>query len=81
MFITSRGERGGGDDGEDDKMKIKVWCDNGANIHSKRSTVIDIMKVFGFDNDEWAALTDDERDDILRDIAMEWFEWGYNEVQ
>lgn len=62
-------------------MKIKVWCDNGANIHSKRSTVIDIMKVFGFDNDEWAALTDDERDDILRDIAMEWFEWGYNEVQ
>ena len=56
--------------------KIKYWCDSGANIHSclKGETSLDEL---GLTEDEWNAMSDDERDDIMREIACDRLDWGY----
>ena len=55
---------------------IHYWCDSGANIHSMRKgkTTLDEL---GMTEAEWLALTDDERDDMMRDIACDRLDWGY----
>lgn len=56
--------------------KIKYWCDSGANIHSRRdgTTTLDDL---GLTEDEWNEMSDDERDEMMRDIACERLDWGY----
>jgi hypothetical protein len=56
--------------------KIRFWCDSGANIHSMRkgTTTLDEL---GLTEAEWLAMTDDERDELMRDIACERLDWGY----
>jgi len=58
-------------------MKIKVWLDSGANIHSKRERIIDLKKVTGIEDEEWDKMSSLEKDEAMRDIAWESAEWGY----
>lgn len=61
-------------------MKIRVWLDSGANIHSRREDVFDLEEL-GFTDEEWAAMSEDERFNEIQPIAFERMDWGYEEVK
>lgn len=56
--------------------KIKYWCDSGANIHScrKGTTTLDEL---GLTEEEWHAMSDEDRDNLMQDIALDRLNWGY----
>lgn len=56
--------------------KIKYWCDSGANIHSCRKGTITLDEL-GLTDEEWNAMGDDARDEVMRDIALDRLDWGY----
>lgn len=49
-------------------MKVKFYCDSGANIHSCREEVVDLVEDWGMCPEECADL--DEED--LEKLSMEW---------
>jgi hypothetical protein len=57
--------------------KIKYWCDSGANIHScrKGTTTLDEL---GLTEEEWHAMSDEDRENLMRDIALDRLDWGYS---
>lgn len=61
-------------------MKIKVWCNNGANIHSKRQETIDLEDNWNISGEEWNEMSDDEKDELVQEWAMERFEYGWDEA-
>ena len=52
-------------------MKIKFYCDSGANIHSQREEVIDLGEDWALTVEEWNNMS--EKDKYL--MAEEWA-WG-----
>ena len=66
-------------------MKIRFYCDSGANIHSYKEEVVDIADYWGLSEKdariEWDAMTDEEK----YEEAEKW-EWnggldiGYEEI-
>ena len=56
---------------------IKYWCDSGANAFSCRKGEVTLDEL-DMTEAEWNALTDDKKDDIMRDIACDRLDWGYN---
>ena len=68
-------------DMENMKMKkFEVWLDSGANIHSKYKATIYLADI-GFSDDEWNEMTEDQRDEVMHDIAFERSDWGYREIE
>jgi hypothetical protein len=61
------------------ERQFNVWLDSGANSESTRSTIVSLKEI-GFTNKQWDNLTDLEKDDIMREVAYESAEWGYNEL-
>lgn len=61
-------------------MKIKVWCDSGANAFSCREEIVDTEECFGLTDEEWNDLTEDEREDLVKDTAWERLDWGYRVI-
>lgn len=61
-------------------MKIKVWCNNGANIHSKRQEVIDLERAWGITNEEWHAMPDKEKDEMVKDWMWERLDYGWEDA-
>lgn len=61
-------------------MKIKVWCDSGANIDSRREDTIDTND-FGFTDEEWLALDEDDQMEVVRDWANDRLEMGWAPVE
>lgn len=61
-------------------MKFKVWLDSGANQHSMRlvTTSLDELAITA---DEWNNLSDEEQEEIMKEVAFEQAEWGYEEVK
>jgi hypothetical protein len=55
-------------------MKIKLYCDSGANIHSERSEVIDLEKDWGITDEEWESMSDQEKEKLCN-------EWAYNRLE
>ena len=59
-------------------MKVTFYCDNGANIHSTRKETFDISKHLLISDEEWLALTEEEKFKVVEEWAMErlniWFE-------
>lgn len=57
--------------------KIKYWCDSGANTHScrKGTTTLDEL---GLTEEEWHAMSDEDRENLMRDIALDRLDWGYS---
>ena len=60
-------------------MKIKVWLDSGANIHSCRTTTFDTSE-FGLTDEEWRELSEDEKEAMAKEVAFDRSNWGYAEV-
>ena len=61
-------------------MKLEIWCDSGANIHSCRTVIVDSLKEFGLDDDDWNDLPEEEKEECVKEIALERFEWGFREL-
>lgn len=50
-------------------MKVKFFCNSGANIHSRKSSsVLDTVEDLGFAEGEWEQLPEDEK----YKLAEEW---------
>ena len=60
--------------------KFKVWLNSGANIHSKYETTVSLDE-FGISDEEWDQMTEEQRDEIMRDAAFERSDWGYVEIE
>lgn len=61
-------------------MKIQLYLDNGANIHSCRdSGWIDPVDEFGLNEGEWETLTDEEKWEYASDWANNYIDIGWNE--
>lgn len=54
-------------------MKIKAWLDSTANIKSKR--VINLE----YDDQEWAEMTEEEREAIVKEEVFQYLDWGFEE--
>jgi len=62
--------------------KVKFYLDNGANIHSKRSSgELDTVQDLGFDEGEWEAASDDEKYASVKDWADQYIEYWYEELE
>lgn len=62
-------------------MKITVWCDNGANAHSKREEVIDLYHDWNISDEEWIEMNETERDQLVQEWAYNKLDIGYEEIQ
>jgi hypothetical protein len=62
-------------------VKIKVWCDSGANIQSCREDVLDVEKDLGMSPEEWMELSEKEKYNIASEWANERLDIGYEEVE
>lgn len=54
-------------------MKIKVWLDSGANHRSNYKQIIDTDK-------EWNNLSEDNKEEIMREVAFSRSDWGFTEI-
>lgn len=59
--------------------KFNVWCDSGANAHSCRRTTVTLDDL-GLSDEEWADMTDEQRDEAMKDVAFERLDWGFAEA-
>lgn len=61
-------------------MKIKVWCDSGANAQSKREEVINLDDL-GLTKEEWDNMFEDQKEAAIKEIALSQFDWGFEEIE
>ena len=59
-------------------MKVKFYCNSGANAVSTRVEIVDIED-YGYTDNEWHALTDDQKYEIVEEWAWERLEIGFKE--
>lgn len=52
-------------------MKVRFSWDSGANIHSRKSVVIDTVKDLGYDEGDWEELTEDEQHEAVMQFAWD----------
>ena len=64
----------------DSTMKIRLWCDSGANIHSKRDEVVDTVSQWGMEEGEWEKLTEEEKYELAQEWANDRLEIGFEEL-
>ena len=55
--------------------KFKVWLD-----HSMYSVVVSLEEL-GYTDEEWELLSEDIKEDIMREIAFELTDWGWKETE
>lgn len=60
--------------------EFRVWLDSGANAFSKREEIVSLGDI-GISSEQWDAMSEDERDEVMRDIAFERSDWGYSEIE
>ena len=60
--------------------KFKVFLDSGANIHSRYETTVSLEEL-GIEEDVWDGMTEEERDEAMREVAFQRSEWGYEEIE
>ena len=54
-------------------VKIRVWISTN-KIGSECSDVVE------FGREEWEAMSDSDKEDLLRDTAFNYMEWGWEEL-
>ena len=57
-------------------MKVKFYCDSGANIHSCREEEIDLVEDWGMTPEECEALNEDEKLELAKEWAYERLDIG-----
>jgi len=60
-------------------MKIKIYCDSGANIHSCRSEIV-TPEDLGTTEEEWKSMSDEEKEELVKPIAFDRLDWGWEDV-
>jgi hypothetical protein len=60
-------------------MKVKVFCNSGANIHSTRTDIVETTD-YGYSDEEWEAASDDDKYKLAEEWAWECLEIGWEEV-
>lgn len=60
--------------------KFRVWLDSGANHASKYEEVIDIEDI-GYSDTAWDALSEERKEDEMREIAWSRMDWGFEEIE
>ncbi|EAA4852311.1 hypothetical protein DPP06_13125 [Salmonella enterica subsp. enterica] len=60
--------------------RFKVYLDSGANIHSKYEQVVELDDI-GLTDEEWNEMTEKQRDEVMKEVAWERMEWGYDEIE
>lgn len=60
-------------------MKIKVWCDSGANIHSCREDIIDLAKDWNISDEEWKQMSEEEKQNEVDNWAYDRLDIGWKE--
>lgn len=60
--------------------RFKVYLDSGANIHSKYEQVVELDDI-GLTDEEWNEMTENQRDEVMKEVAWERMEWGYDEIE
>ncbi len=60
-------------------MKLRIWCDSGANARSKREEIISLEDI-GLTKEEWDKMDGKQRDDAVKEVAFAQLDWGYVEV-
>jgi hypothetical protein len=61
-------------------MKIRLWCDSGANIHSCREEIIETETYWGMSDEEWSEMSEDEKAELVNDWAHDRLEIGWEPV-
>lgn len=59
--------------------KFKVWLDSGANCQSQYSVEVTTEEL-GMTDEEWDSLTEEEKDETMKEIAFERAEWGFRVI-
>jgi hypothetical protein len=59
-------------------IKIRYWLDSGANIHSMYEDVTTTEEL-GIPDSEWIEMTEEQKDEVMRDLAWERADWGWSE--
>jgi hypothetical protein len=62
-------------------MKVKFWCDSGANIHSCRTEEIDLLNDWNMTDEEWNSKTYEEKSQMAEDWANDSLDIGYEEIE
>ncbi len=60
-------------------MKLKIWLDSGANIHSCKEQILDFEDL-GLTEEEWDASSEQEKEEMTKEIAFESLDWGFKKV-
>lgn len=60
--------------------RFKVYLDSGANIHSKYEQVVELDDI-GLTDEEWNEMNEKQRDEVMKEVAWERMEWGYDEIE
>ena len=61
-------------------MKLRIWCDSGANSQSKREEVLSLEEDMGITEAEWAGMDEKQRDEAVKEFAFAQLDWGYVEI-
>jgi hypothetical protein len=61
-------------------LKIKLFCNSGANIHSTRTQIIDTVKNWGMAEGEWERLSEEEKHARAEEWANDRLEIGFEEL-
>lgn len=60
--------------------KFKVWLSSGANHASTYRTTVTLDEV-GLTDEDFDAMSDQDKDDFFREIAFERSDWGWSEIE
>lgn len=58
---------------------FKVWLNSGANAHSEYSVELTTEEL-GLTDEEWVALSEEEKEETMHEIAFERSEWGWKDL-
>ncbi len=61
-------------------VRLRIWCDSGANAQSKWEEEINTSEL-GFTDEQWSALSDEDKEAEVREVAFERLDWGYEELK
>lgn len=60
-------------------MKLKIWLDSGANIHSCKEITISLDEL-GLTEEDWAEYSNKEKEEVIKPIAFDSLDWGWDEI-
>lgn len=60
--------------------KFKVWLNSGANIHSCRKVEVALDEI-GVSDEEFSEMSENDKEEMFRDIAFQNSDWGWEEIE